>query len=204
MVLPVRIVMFVALDIFIGFVVIDVSSTQPCIPLAKLLLDVLLLCALRGFSLFCVWTPALCTHLLCHGSAGRPTCFTIFSTSFHDLFALTFHRRKQLDAYSLQSEVAGVGLYYIVGQSDVLEKRWLQSSFRGAVQFHRMQSKCGKLNKQLGDLSDERTKLEQSIKEIEKESPTSGGEDRLSELSRASSATGERDKVKSGYTMIHL
>eukprot|EP00435_Cladocopium_sp_Y103_P069754 s475_g33.t3 len=59
--------------------------------------------------------------------------------------------------------VTGIGLYYIVGQSDVLEKRWLQSSFRGAVQFHRMQSKCSKLDRQLGDLSDERlsTRLEE-------------------------------------------
>lgn len=81
--------------------------------------------------------------------------------------------------------VAGIGLYYIVGQSDVLEKRWLQSSFRGAVQFHRMQSKCGKLNKQLGDLSDERMKLECSIKEIESSSPSTS-EERSSELSRLS------------------
>ena len=83
-------------------------------------------------------------------------------------------------------EVAGVGLYYIVDKSDTLEKRWLQSSFRGAVQFHRMQSKCGKLNKQLGDLSDERLKLEQSIKEIEASSPSSD-DDRSTELSRSSS-----------------
>lgn len=80
--------------------------------------------------------------------------------------------------------MAGVGLYYIVDKSDTLEKRWLQSSFRGAVQFHRMQSKCGKLNKQLGDLSDERHKLELSIKEIEASSPSSD-DDRSTELSRS-------------------
>ena len=83
---------------------------------------------------------------------------------------------------SMKSKVTGIGLYYIVGQSDVLEKRWLQSSFHGAVQFHRMQSKCSKLDKQLGDLSDERSKLEKSIREIEASSP-SMSEDRSSELS---------------------
>ena len=81
-----------------------------------------------------------------------------------------------------KSKVTGIGLYYIVGQSDVLEKRWLQSSFRGAVQFHRMQSKCSKLDRQLGDLSDERSRLEKSIREIEASSP-SMSEDRSSELS---------------------
>jgi len=81
--------------------------------------------------------------------------------------------------------VTGIGLYYIVGQSDVLEKRWLQSSFRGAVQFHRMQSKCSKLDKQLGDLSDERSRLEKNIREIEASSPSTS-EDRSSELSRLS------------------
>ena len=81
-----------------------------------------------------------------------------------------------------KSKVTGIGLYYIVGQSDVLEKRWLQSSFRGAVQFHRMQSKCSKLDKQLGDLSDERSRLEKNIREIEASSPSTS-EDRSSELS---------------------
>ncbi|CAJ1377876.1 unnamed protein product [Effrenium voratum] len=82
--------------------------------------------------------------------------------------------------------VAGVGLYYIVGQSDVLEKRWLQSSFRGAVQFHRMQSKCSKLNDQLENLSAERVKLEDSIREIEASSPTTAAES-SEELTRLSS-----------------
>lgn len=62
---------------------------------------------------------------------------------------------------------AGVGLYYMVSRADVLEKRWLASSFRAAVKFQIMQGKCGKLDVQLGDLSEDRAKLERAIKEIE-------------------------------------
>lgn len=62
---------------------------------------------------------------------------------------------------------AAVGLYYMVAQSDVLEKRWLASSFRAAVKFQIMQGKCSKLDVQLGNLSEERTNLERAMKEIE-------------------------------------
>ena len=62
--------------------------------------------------------------------------------------------------------VAGAGLYYMVGQSNAMEKRWLQSSFRGAIQFHRMESKCQKLDGQLSALSKERTRLEDSLQEL--------------------------------------
>ena len=62
--------------------------------------------------------------------------------------------------------VAGVGLYYIVGQSSAMEKRWLQSSFRGAIQFHRMESKCQKLDGRLSELSEERSRLESCLAEL--------------------------------------
>ncbi|CAE7268705.1 Dclk3 [Symbiodinium sp. CCMP2456] len=62
--------------------------------------------------------------------------------------------------------VAGTGLYYMVGQSNAMEKRWLQSSFRGAIQFHRMESKCQKLDGQLSTLSKERTRLENSLQQL--------------------------------------
>ena len=62
--------------------------------------------------------------------------------------------------------VAGAGLYYIVWQSNSMEKRWLQSSFRGAIQFHRMESKCQKLDSRLSELSTERRKIESSLSEL--------------------------------------
>lgn len=62
--------------------------------------------------------------------------------------------------------VAGTGLYYMLGQSTAMEKRWLQSSFRGAIQFHRMESKCQKLDGQLSSLEKERTRLENSLQEL--------------------------------------
>ena len=79
--------------------------------------------------------------------------------------------------------VAGIGLYYMVGQSNAMEKRWLQSSFRGAIQFHRMESKCQKLDSKLSVLSDERRKLEDSLTELGTAS------ERNEERARVSTAT---------------
>eukprot|EP00440_Ansanella_granifera_P024472 gb/GFBE01026577.1/.p1 GENE.gb/GFBE01026577.1/~~gb/GFBE01026577.1/.p1 ORF type:complete len:595 (+),score=144.50 gb/GFBE01026577.1/:1-1785(+) len=94
---------------------------------------------------------------------------------------------------------AGVGLYYMVGQSDVLEKRWLQSSFRGAVQFHRMQAKCSKLDSQLNELSEEREKVEKAIKEVE-DSSFSDIDEREQKLKRLGSRLAEVTEAQNAAT----
>mmetsp|Transcript_72944 Transcript_72944/g.152280 ORF Transcript_72944/g.152280 Transcript_72944/m.152280 type:complete len:661 (-) Transcript_72944:334-2316(-) len=101
----------------------------------------------------------------------------------------------------------GGGLVYIVAQSDTLEKKFAASSFRNAVQFKKMQSKCNRLDEDLLKLNSERSRLEKSIADIQNSTALTV-EARDKELKRAQARleqiNGEQLKAKSKLeTEVH-
>lgn len=60
--------------------------------------------------------------------------------------------------------ICGVGLAYLVTQTDNFERKWAASAFRSAVTIRRTQSKVSKLDADMKQLCVERSQLEEQIK----------------------------------------
>lgn len=86
--------------------------------------------------------------------------------------AVSERLRAASDAGSVVMDVviicaAGLGLAYLVLQSDQLEKKWAANSFRGAVTNSRLQAKCSNLDTEISKLHSERLQLEEEIRALE-------------------------------------